>query len=362
MHSKFQQFDSEVLKTRFQSCFLQTHPQLSQPCPSSVRYDLPPAKPSPSTASCPPIPLSALDQEAAPCQPPTLACFSQDNILRPKLKTIVPEIECEKENVDPNDTTGEASEIISEIVTSAIEHVASDEHILVKSDEVDGSECPPPHGYDQAMSLMEEMKDVAFLPGKTFQVNNHEDDYVDQRQVEEYLKQIKVEEDDYVDERQVQEYLKEIELEKKEQTLLDKVSDTVDSEQEEEEIANEEAAPSATKSPIPLTAPVTESETSESEIVPEEVESVAIIPDELPTDSHLESLDTVLASQPYQTGARPKDPSPSPVVYRAPPDYSETDLVCALEPTIPGHVPEPAPYIEEAEYLDLGSLEPTIPG
>jgi len=332
----------------------------SQPSPSSVRYDLPPAKPSPSTASCPPPPLSVLDQEAASCPSPALACLSQDNILRPKLKTIAPEeSDCEKENVDPNDTPGETSEIISEIVTSAIDHVtsASDKHTLVKSDDVDGSECPPP-GYDQAMSLMDEMKDVAFLPGKPFKVDNHEDDYVDQRQVEEYLKQIKVEEDDYVDERQVQEYLKEIELEKKEQTLLDKVSDTVDSELEEDEVANEEAIPSATDSKLPL-ASVTMSEAVPSE--PEEEESVAIIPDELPVevpvDPHLESLDAVLASQPYQTGARPKDPSPSPVVHRNPPDYSETDLVCALEPTIPGHVPEPAPYIEEAEYLDLESLE-----
>merc|ERR1712142_974138 len=78
---------------------------------------------------------------------------------------------------------------------------------------------------------------------------------------------------------------------------------------------------------------------------------------EVSEDQHLESLDTVLAAQQYQTGARPKDTSPTPLVHTALPEYSETDLVTALEPTIPSHVPEQDHYVEEAEYLDLDNIE-----
>jgi MAD (mothers against decapentaplegic) interacting protein len=262
-------------------------------------------------------------------------------------------MDCEKENVDPNNAFSESSEIVSEVVARATEERgpslddANSELVPVKDDDESGDETSPPC-YDQAVSLMEEMQDVAFLPGKCLKVNNHDDDYVDQRQVEEYLKQMKVEEDDYVDEMQVQEYLKEIELEKTEQSLLERVSDSVEGgEIEEDVIVDTFSAIDETSSENHREETVTEPCSAQSDNAPDEdqTENNKVTTSEDEDDPHLESLDRVL-------GARPKDPSPT-----NPPAYSESALCVSLEPSIPGYVPEPAPYVEEAEYLDLGSLQ-----
>merc|ERR1719402_1486643 len=161
---------------------------------------------------------------------------------------------------------------------------------------------------------MEEMRDVAFVPGKTLQVNNHDEDYVDHRKVEEYLKQIKVEEDDYVDENQVQEYLKEIELERKEQDLLDKVSDPIDDSEIEEEDGGiqdsvDDSSSSKSQQEVPmthLTVPIksdvlpyeNKTDDVDSNISEENADAAGVS-----EEQHLESLDTVLSGQ--QTGARP---------------------------------------------------------
>jgi len=328
----------------------------SQASPLSVRYDLPPAKLSPITETFPPSPLSSLAQDATLCQPSPLTSLTQENVSLLKINPVEPISDNEKENVDPNDVPGDVSEIVPSAIINAevSDNVTSDTVTEVRIGEVDEGECgnESPPGYDQAMSLMEEMKEVSFLPGKSFETNKNNDDYVDQKQVEEYLKQMKVEEDDYVDERQVQEYLKEIELEQKEQNLMDKVS-IAESENEEDEQVVEENKYDIL--PVDLIIPQSDVAPHEEMPVQEPEDTLEEIV-EMP-DTHLESLDTVLASLPTQTGARPKDTSPSPVVYRQPPIYSESDLVSALEPTIPNNVADPAPYIEEAEYLDLASLE-----
>jgi len=336
--------------------------------PSSVRYDLPPAKQLSSNTSSaspkvmdnghtinPPLPVTSSDQGTNMHSVVNLE--EQENIS-------------EKENVDPNNSFGKTNEIESVSVTTEVNElnveVTNEELSLDKGDEDHGEGSSPPC-YDQAMSLMEEMRDVAFVPGKSLQVNSHEEDYVDHRQVEEYLKQLKVEEDDYVDENQVQEYLKEIELEKKEQTLLDKVSDpTDDSDIEEEDNGIQDSSgdnsskcqqESLTTDPIvPVKSNMLPSEQQTDDLV-NNISEETVEAEGVSEDLHLESLDKVLSGQHYQTGARPKDNSPTPALHRPPPNYSETELESALEPTIPGHVPEPDHYVEEAEYLDLDSIE-----
>jgi len=318
--------------------------------PSSVRYDLPPAKPPPSNSlPNPQPPLQALEPEESTVD------LSQDKSLNSNVSLMGKENDSEKENVDPNNTIGETDEILPEVVS--ITAVVTEDS-LSSTDNVESEESSPPC-YDQAMSLMEEMRDVAFVPGNNLKVNNQDDDYVDQKQVEEYLKQLKVEDEDYVDEKQVQEYLKEIELEKKEQKLLEKVCDPVKGGEVDVDGVDVDVELSVSDQEATQTGPDTlvllNEEIANSDVVNNSDDKRQAA--EVSEDQHLESLDTVLAAQQYQTGARPKDTSPTPLVHTALPEYSETDLVTALEPTIPSHVPEQDHYVEEAEYVDLDNIE-----
>jgi len=348
----------------------ENHSSSSHNFPSSIRYDLPPTKQPSSniSSSC----IQAMDQGHAINPPPSISSSELETNMQSIANLEEQENVGEKENVDPNNAFRKTDEIVPESVATVESGLtldtANEELSLAKGDEDHGEESSLPC-YDQAMSLMDEMRDVAYVPGKTLQVNNHDEDYVDHRKVEEYLKQIKVEEDDYVDENQVQEYLKEIELERKEQDLLDKVSDPVDDSEIEEEDGgiqdslddnssskSQQEVLTITDSTVPINSdvlPYEHQRDDEDNNTSEENVEVA----EVPEDPHLESLDTVLSGQHNQTGARPKENSPTPALYRPPPNYSETELVSALEPTIPGHVPEPEHYVEEAEYLDLDSLE-----
>ena len=129
--------------------------------PSSVRYDLPPAKQLSSNTSSaspkvmdnghpinPPLPVTSSDQGTNMHSVVNLE--EQENIS-------------EKENVDPNNSFGKTNEIESVSVTTEVNElnveVTNEELSLDKGDEDHGEGSSPPC-YDQAMSLMEEMRDL----------------------------------------------------------------------------------------------------------------------------------------------------------------------------------------------------------
>ena len=192
---------------------------------------------------------------------------------------------------------------------------------------------------ESSKSLLEEINDISkssssvspALQPPTFDRNV--EDYVDSREVEEYLEQLKEEQDNYVDEKQVEQYLKELSLEKSEQELLDKVTDA---REDDEQVA------------------------MNSEETTEVHESSDYVSDE----------DTIISD----IGTRPKT---STLVEEEQfndheiPAQSLLDIDAIssdLEPTISQTTSETieqsdnvsvnnTPYVEEAEYVDLDSLD-----
>ena len=141
------------------------------------------------------------------------------------------------------------------------------------------------------------------------------DDYMDSREVEEYLEHLKEEQDNYVDEEQVERYLKELSLEKSEQELLEKVSGPA------EEIRQGETE-------------ITDTCTPE---VKEETDLNVIENTQLDIESLENDLEpTINVSKEDKTSEDESD---------VPKEPSITKLVNCGE------------YVEEAEYVDLASLE-----
>ena len=143
------------------------------------------------------------------------------------------------------------------------------------------------------------------------------DDYMDSRDVAEYLEKLQEERDNYVDEDQVEKYLKELSLEKSEEELLGKV-DVTEEENKVDDIFHE----------------VTEQDTNETGARPKILEDTQ-------TDLN------VIENTQLDMESLEKDLEPTITVTRA-----------AGDEVGPGH------YVEEAEYVDLESLgaelEPTI--
>lgn len=311
----------------------------SQTSPSSIRYDLPPSKSS-TLVSASPL-SSLLEQESNIC-PPSLAALSQENITRSRLK-VHQENNVEKENVDPNEATGEIDELI--VTTKSAIETSSDSSVNSgvsdsNKDNIGDSELPPPC-YATAVSLMDEINEVAFTPNDKLKVSNHDDDYVDQHQVAEYLEQIKVENDNYVDENQIQKYLKEIELEKNEQKLLEQVDDL--------------DHPSAGADTMLVTTGLSE-EDPELDTLQYCGNSYAETVNENSDNLCRNTSEDSACLKP--TGTRPKN-ALEPNTSSELPLSTVSDILTSLEPSIPlpEHDQTQAPYVEEAEYLDLDSLE-----
>ena len=142
---------------------------------------------------------------------------------------------------------------------------------------------------------------------------------MDSREVEEYLEHLKEEQDNYVDEEQVERYLKELSLEKSEQELLEKVTGTA------EDVIHGETEISDTPGSCPEAMEDTQTDLNVIEN----------------TQMNIESLENDLEPTINVT----KDEKPTDDVSDVPKEPSITKLVNCGE------------YVEEAEYVDLASLD-----
>ena len=220
----------------------------------------------------------------------------------------------------PEDQLLETAPVIAEAANVNQEQTNSDpieeENINIESlaEEVSGKTC------QENMEQSSEPSASGLVTGldgeqRLLTSSKKSDDYMDSREVEEYLEHLKEEQDNYVDEEQVERYLKELSLEKSEQELLEKVAGPA------EEIRQGETE-------------ITDTVTPE---VKEETDLNVIENTQLDIESLENDLEpTINVTKDEKTNEDESD---------VPKEPSITKLVNCGE------------YVEEAEYVDLASLE-----
>ena len=223
----------------------------------------------------------------------------------------------------PEDQLLETAPVIEEASTVDQEKTHSDpieeESINSEAEQVSGQSCQ--ENMEQSVQQSSGPSESGLVTGldgeqRLLTSSKQSDDYMDSREVEEYLEHLKEEQDNYVDEEQVERYLKELSLEKSEQELLEKVSGPAEENRqgETEEITN-------------TLTPEVEEETD-----------LNVIEN---TQLDIESLENDLEPTINVT----KDEKTNEDESDVPKEPSITKLVNCGE------------YVEEAEYVDLGSLE-----
>ena len=158
----------------------------------------------------------------------------------------------------------------------------------------------------------------------------------------EYLEQLQEERDNYMDEREVEQLVKELSLERSEQELLEVVGDTEDKLEEDrdhrqpddgdgDDVSEQDTVVSDTGTRPKLAPPVLDQ------------------PPEMSSESLLD-LDTLVSDL---------EPTISVGKAREEDGSTSADQVAAGgESGVDRGVDESCPYVEEAEYVDLDSLDP----